>query len=54
LRAGTPTSPMRLNLLPAPLPRRSSPHRLIDASRRRFGRPRHEVEARIADFLSGH
>ena len=33
--------------------RRSSPIGLIDTSRRRFGRPRAEVEARIRAFLAG-
>jgi hypothetical protein len=51
LRNGTPTSPIRLALYDAPLARRSSPHRLIETSRMRFGRPRAEVEARISKFL---
>ena len=54
LKSGVPTSPLRLGLSPTPTTRRSSAHRLISESRRRFGRPRHEVEARIADFLSAH
>ena len=52
LRDGVPTSPIRLNLLPAPTTRRSSPHRLIAASAKSFGRPRDEVEARICDFVA--
>jgi len=51
LRNGSPTSPIRLALYDAPHARRSSPHRLIDTSRMRFGRPRAEVEARISRFL---
>jgi hypothetical protein len=54
LRNGTPTSPIRLGLYHAPLSRRSSPHRLIETSRKRFGRPRAEVEARISKFLEAH
>jgi hypothetical protein len=53
LRGGTPTSPLRLKLLPAPVAKRSSAHRLIDESRLRFGRPRTAVEKRIRDFLEG-
>jgi len=53
LRDGRPTSPILLNLLPAPETRRSSPHRLIDASAKRYGRPRAKVEARIRKFLVG-
>jgi hypothetical protein len=52
LKRGAPTSPFRLDLSPAPTTRRSSPHRLIDASRKRFGRPRKEVEKRIRRFLA--
>lgn len=52
LKRGVPTSPWRLSLSPAPATRRSSPHRLIDASRKRFGRPRRQVEERIRDFLA--
>jgi hypothetical protein len=51
LRNRVPSSPIRLDLLDAPRPRRSTPHRLIAASRMRFGRPRAEVEARINRFL---
>ena len=51
LRAGVPSSPIRLDLNDAPIARRPSPHRLIATSRTRFGRPRNEVEARIRKFL---
>jgi hypothetical protein len=51
LREGIPTSPIRLYLAEAPYAHRHSVHRLIETSRRRFGRPRAEVEARIARFL---
>jgi hypothetical protein len=54
LRNGAPTSPIRLDLYQAPPVRRQSTHRLTHASRMRFGRPRAEVEARIAEFLNGH
>jgi hypothetical protein len=54
LRGGTPTSPLRLDLSASPLSRRSSADRLIDQSRRRFGRPRADVERRIARFLLNH
>src|SRR5258708_25565093 len=53
LKNGLPTSPLRLDLSPAPTTRRSSPHRLIDASRKRFGRPRKGVEERLRAFLDG-
>jgi hypothetical protein len=53
LKYGVPTSPVRLGLLPPPTTRRSSPHRLIAESRKRFGRPRAEVEQRIRTFLEG-
>ena len=46
-----PTSPLRLDLSPAPTTRRSSPHRLISASCKRFGRLRAHVEERIRRFL---
>jgi hypothetical protein len=52
LRNGIPTSPIRLDLSPAPLSRRSSPHRLIATSARRFGRPRAQVEERVRRFLA--
>ena len=52
LRAGMPTSPILRNLMPTPETRRSSPHRLIAASAKRFGRPRAEVEKRIREFLA--
>jgi Helicase HerA, central domain len=51
LRNGSPTSPTRLVLHNVPPARRHSVHRLVDASRMRFGRPRREVEARINRFL---
>lgn len=51
LRDGTPTSPIRVALYDAPHARRQSPHRLIETSRRRFGRPRQNVEAKIRRFL---
>jgi hypothetical protein len=53
LRNGLPTSPIPFGLSPAPLPCRPSPHRLINLSRKRFGRPRAEVEARVSRFLRG-
>src|SRR5205085_12433621 len=40
LAGGVPTSPMRVNLHNAPLPRRLDARRLIELSRTRFGRPR--------------
>ena len=52
LASGVPTSPLRLNLYDAPLPRRPDPRRLIEISRKRFGRSREEVEDRIARFLA--
>jgi hypothetical protein len=51
LQNGTPTSPIRLDLLDAPCARRDSIQRLINTSRLRFGRPRAEVERRIREFL---
>jgi hypothetical protein len=51
LHAGAPTSPIRLNLSDAPRPRRPNARRLIEISRRRFGRPRVKIEERIARFL---
>jgi hypothetical protein len=51
LRGGMPTSPLRIELFEAAVPRRHSAHRLVQTSRRRFGRPRAEVEVRIARFL---
>jgi hypothetical protein len=51
LRNGTPTSPIRLVLHNVPPARRHRVHRLVDVSRLRFGRSRHEVEARINRFL---
>jgi hypothetical protein len=52
LKGGVPSSPMRLYLSPTPTTRRNSPHRLINESRKRFGRSRAEVEKRICAFLS--
>ena len=52
LTGGVPTSPLRLDLQPPPAPRRPNAARLIDLSRRRFGRPRAEIEDRIARFLA--
>jgi hypothetical protein len=52
LRRGLPTSPIRLNLHNAPRSRRQNPHRLIETSRMRFGRPRADVEERIRRFLA--
>jgi len=52
LHGGIPTSPIRLNLFDAPRPRRTDARRLIEISRNRFGRPRAEVEHRIARFLA--
>jgi hypothetical protein len=52
LRRGLPTSPIRLNLNDASQPRRQNPHRLIETSRARFGRPRADVEERIRRFLA--
>ena len=53
LSDGVPTSPMRLDLFAAPPPRRPARRTgSIDDSRRRFGRPRAEVEARIRRFLA--
>jgi len=52
LAGGVPSSPLRVTLYDAQSPRRPVPSRLIDISRRRFGRPRAEVEARIGRFLA--
>ena len=49
---GVPSSPMRLSLYDAPLPRRPNARRLIDISRRRFGQRRADVEERIGRFLA--
>jgi hypothetical protein len=51
LLRGVPSSPTRLDLHDAPVARNSDAHRRIDASARRFGRPRAEVEERIRQFL---
>ena len=40
LRGGVPTSPIRIDLYDAPRERRPDAHRLVETSRRRFGRPR--------------
>ncbi len=48
---GTPSSPYRIALFAPPGPLHLSAHRLIANSRIRFGRPRHDVEARINRFL---
>ncbi len=53
LHNGAPTSPIRFDFYDAPRPRRPDAHRLIDVSRQRFGRPRAEVERRIARYLAG-
>jgi len=49
---GTPSSPLRLDLYDAPHMRRPDARRLVAASRARFGRPRAEVERRVARFLA--
>jgi TraM recognition site of TraD and TraG len=51
LQNGAPTSPMRIAFYDKPHPRRPDAHRLVEASRMRFGRPRAEVEERISRFL---
>lgn len=48
---GAPTSPLLLQLHDAPEPRRPDAGKLKAISQARFGRPRHEVEARIARFF---
>jgi DNA helicase HerA-like ATPase len=53
LAGGVPSSPLRLSLYDGPPPRRPNAERLIEISRKRFGRPRVEVEERIASFLAG-
>jgi len=52
LRDGVPSSPIPLRLADAPVARRQSVHRLVFASRTRFGRPRDEVEGRIRRFVN--
>jgi hypothetical protein len=52
LAGGVPTSPLRLNLYDAPPPRRPDAERLIEISRKRFGRPRAEIEERIICFFA--
>jgi len=49
---GTPSGPMRLVLYDGPAPVHNHPDKLIVNSRIRFGRPRTEVEDRIARFMS--
>lgn len=51
IRHGTPTSPIPFKLYPAPAALPTDTERLIAISRARFGKPRTEVEARIARFL---
>lgn len=53
LRGGIPTSPIRFDFYVAPRPRRVDAKRLIRVSRERFGRPRAEVECKIARYLAG-
>ena len=48
---GSPTSPIRFDLLPSPPPLRPNADRLIQTSRDRFGRHRADVEARVTKFL---
>ena len=52
LHNGMPTSPLRLDLYGTPRSRRPHARRLICVSRARFGRPRAEIERRIARFLA--
>jgi hypothetical protein len=52
LTGGVPSSPLRLNLYDAPPPRRADAGRLVDISRRRFGRPRAAIEDRVSRFLA--
>jgi hypothetical protein len=52
LRNGVPTSPILLELPDAPEARQPHVQSLIALSRRRFTRPRQEVEGRIERFLS--
>jgi hypothetical protein len=49
---GVPTSPLLVDLFHAALPRRPDARRLVELSRRRFGRPRAEVEERVGRFLA--
>jgi hypothetical protein len=53
LDRGGPTSPVRLDLFPAPRPRRQEIAALVEMSAARFSRPRAEVERRIERFLMG-
>ncbi|MBV9826807.1 MAG: hypothetical protein JO001_14195 [Alphaproteobacteria bacterium] len=52
LRNGVPTSPIRLDLYPPPRARRPDAIRLVETSRRRFGRDRTEIEERIRRLLA--
>ncbi|MGC2461068.1 MAG: hypothetical protein WA446_08875 [Steroidobacteraceae bacterium] len=52
LSGGVPTSPLRVDLYDAPSPRRPKGGRLVGITRRRFGRPRAEIEERIGRFLA--
>ena len=52
LRGGVPSSPLRLDLYDAPRARRHDARRLIEISRRRFGRSQSEVEERVSRFLA--
>jgi hypothetical protein len=52
LLGGVPSSPLRFDLATARHSRRHHAHRLIETSRKRFGRPRKEVEERIRHFLA--
>jgi hypothetical protein len=52
LLGGVPSSPTRFKLHDAPIAPYPDPHRRIEASARRFGRPRAQVEQRIRDFLA--
>lgn len=49
---GIPTSPIRVTLADAAMPRRPSAERLIETSRQRFGRPLSKIEHRIERFLA--
>jgi len=52
IQDGVPTSPIRLQLYDPPRPRRPYIHRLVGLGRKRFGRPRADIEKRIERFLS--
>ena len=51
LHSGVPTSPNRLDLRDSPIAPYPDAHRRAEASARRFGRARAEVEERIRQFL---